>query len=182
MRNFFSSPRAPQCGIALACLGLLAISFNNLQWEMVRAKIRRSFPSVPQLSTEALAARLAAPHRPKPLLLDVRTPAEFAVSHLPGAMQIDPNVDPRKLKLPADKGAPVVVYCSVGYRSSMLVQRLQEAGYTNVQNLDGSIFRWANEGRPLTDGVRAVTSVHPYDRTWGRLLQIERRAPLPTVP
>ena len=42
--------------------------------------------------------------------------------------------------------------------------------YTNVRNLDGSIFQWANEGRPLVRGNQRVQDVHPYDENWGRLL------------
>ena len=50
------------------------------------------------------------------------------------------------------KDAPIVTYCSVGYRSGKMAERLQAAGYTNVRNLEGSIFKWANEHRPLVRG------------------------------
>jgi hypothetical protein len=46
-----------------------------------------------------------------------------------------------------------------------------------VYNLDGSIFQWANEGRPLYSGTNRVASVHPYDREWGRFLKKELHAP-----
>lgn len=83
-----------------------------------------------------------------PLLLDVRTPAEFAVSHLRGARRVDPDVpDLASLRLP--QNARVVVYCSVGYRSAEIADRLRERGVTRVYNLLGGIFEWANEDRPL---------------------------------
>ena len=57
--------------------------------------------------------------------------------------------------------------------------RLREAGFAHVENLRGSIFEWANEGRPVVRDGREVEAVHPYDAVWGRLLAPERRADLP---
>ena len=62
------------------------------------------------------------------------------------------------------------------YRSSRLAERLRQAGCTNVFNLDGSIFQWANEGRPLERDGRPVNEVHPYNKTFGQLLRPEHRA------
>ena len=75
----------------------------------------------------------------------------------------------------------MVVYCSVGYRSSRLVARLQQAGCTNVFNLEGSIFQWANEDRRLERDGQPVKEVHPYNRTFGQLLRPEHRATAPPV-
>lgn len=50
--------------------------------DTVRAKVRAKYPSVHQISTDKLAAWLADTSRPAPILLDVRTEVEFAVSHL----------------------------------------------------------------------------------------------------
>ena len=77
------------------------------------------------------------------------------------------------------KDAPIVTCCAVGYRSGAMAHRLRAAGYTQVQNLEGSIFQWANEHRPLVDGGERVTKVHPYTQGWGRLLAPEVRAALP---
>jgi rhodanese-related sulfurtransferase len=147
--------------------------------ESVNRRVRARFPAVRQLSTAELAGWLADADRPAPLLLDVREPAEFAVSHLPGAVRVDPDASPEKLRPLVSTNRAVVVYCSVGYRSSALAARLAKAGATNVANLEGSIFAWANEGRPLASNGRPASVVHPYDARWGRLLNPERRAPLP---
>jgi hypothetical protein len=49
---------------------------------------------------------------------------------------------------------------------------MREAGYTNVANLEGSIFKWANEGRALVGpGGSPTRAVHEYDATWGGLLE-----------
>jgi rhodanese-related sulfurtransferase len=141
--------------------------------------VRARYPSVRQLSTEELAAWLADNHRPPPLLLDVRQPAEFAVSHLPGAQRVDPNVAAAKLLPTLPAGRPVVVYCAAGWRSSALAARLKQAGFTAVQNLEGSIFKWANEDRPLERDGQTVNVVHPCSRASGIVLKKSVCAPLP---
>lgn len=138
--------------------------------------VRVRFPKVEMLSTEALGAWLQDGSRPAPLLLDVRTPKEFAVSHLPGAQRVDPDASAAEVLPLLRKGQPVVAYCSVGYRSSALVDRLRKAGVEKIYNLEGSIFEWANEGRPLQNNGRPVQKVHPYNTTFGRMLDSERRA------
>ncbi len=93
--------------------------------ETVRAKVRAKYPSVSQISTAKLAAWLADTNRPSPVLLDVRTEAEYAVSHLPGARRADLRVSPPQIAKALEPGRPVVIYCSVGYRSSQMAERLQ---------------------------------------------------------
>ena len=146
---------------------------GSLSWTAVSAMIERDFPDVQAVSADTLAAWLADSTREAPLLLDAREPAEYAVSHLPGALRVDPNADAARLAdrfSMIDPSRPVVVYCSVGYRSARLAEQLAAAGFEHVQNLDGSIFRWANEGRPVVREGAPVEAVHPYDATWGKLL------------
>ena len=54
-----------------------------------------------------------------------------------------------------------------------------QIGFTRVYNLEGSIFKWANEHRPLVDRSGPASVVHPYNRIWGRLLDDDVRADLP---
>lgn len=161
--------------LALPLCTPLVLDAQGIGWQVIDAKIRRDFPEVKGISTGELATLLAG--REAPLLLDVRTRAEFEVSHLPGARQIEPNADATVLHEAKDRR--IVTYCSVGYRSGAFARRLQAAGFAEVANLNGSIFRWANEGRPLVDehGERCA-KVHPYNRVWGLLLQRKYRAPL----
>lgn len=136
----------------------------------VREEVRQAYPDVPAISTADLAARLNSPS--PPLLLDTRTRAEFDLSHLPGAVWADE--DGRAAADPlaeAPRRRPIVVYCSVGHRSGAVARRLREEGFSDVRNLDGSIFLWSRERRPLVDAAgRPTNSVHPYNRRWGRLL------------
>jgi len=162
MRTLFAS---------LLCLAILpAGCSDDLTWRAVEHMITSDFPNVPAIPTDSLAERLLDETAPRPILLDARSSEEYAVSHLRGAHRVDPDADayPALDTLAAD--APIVVYCSVGYRSAGVAQALRNQGFTNVANLDGSIFRWANEGRPVYREGRPVAAVHPYDATWGRLL------------
>lgn len=168
-------------GVALLVLfsfGL--VSCRGVDWFLLKRTLHSKFNDINWITTEQLAARLAEKDRPPPVLLDVRTPAEYEVSHLKGARRVDPKADAESAAKGIAKDAPIVTYCSVGYRSGEMAERLRAAGYTRVQNLEGSIFQWANERRPLVRGEdERVTRVHPYNAVWGRLLAPEVRAPVP---
>jgi len=140
--------------------------------------VRKRFPEVHQLQTAELAAWLSDTNRPQPVLLDVREAREFDVSHLLGAKNVKPNAKAKDLKMLIATNRPVVVYCSVGYRSSAMAQRLANDGVTNVFNLEGSIFQWANEGRPLVknEPAEAARKVHPYNKRYGVLLKAPLRS------
>lgn len=137
----------------------------------IKTLVRKRFPEVRQLNTGELAAWLADTNRLPPLILDVREEKEFAVSHLQGARRVRPDERAEALKALVATNRPLVVYCSVGYRSSELAKRLMNAGMTNVFNLEGSIFQWANEGRPLFNDEGPAHKVHPYSERWGALLK-----------
>lgn len=169
---------------AIACAltaGFLAGCGSSSPSDMDKTKrmVREKFPGVSQMSTGDLAKWLADPSRPAPVLLDARTAKEFEVSRLAGAKNAPKGTTVEAAMGAAPKDAPVVVYCSVGYRSSQFAEKLQKAGYTKVWNLEGSIFQWANEGRPIVDARGPASLVHPYDAEWGKLLKPERRAQVP---
>jgi len=153
---------------------------GSAKWQDTKARVRAAFPDAPQLSVAELAKTLAG--QSPPLLIDVREPQEYAVSHLPGAV----NAQGRALEQlvrEAGNDRAVVLYCSVGYRSSREVEKLRAQGFENVSNLEGSIFEWANAGNPLVFGEPAsqtpARAVHPFDDEWGVLLDAERRSYAP---
>ena len=139
-------------------------------WERTLLLVRESFPEVPQMTTRQLAAMQAHDVAPDIVLLDARTAAEFSVSHLPGAVLASDTRMALDALVANDSERTVVVYCSVGYRSSRLAEELRAQGFQNVFNLEGSLFQWANEGRPLYRGDKRVYQAHPYDEEWGQLL------------
>jgi rhodanese-related sulfurtransferase len=180
-----SVPRAPRARLALMMTALIVLvagfgvtKSNAFQWFLLKASLRTQFPQVPWITTQELANWVEDRHRPPPLLIDVRTKEEWNVSHLPGARRVEPNSSAETALPNTPKDAPIVTYCAVGYRSAEMTRRLRAAGYTHVQNLEGSIFQWANEHRPLVRDGEPVTRVHPYNSFWGRLLSDDVRAPL----
>lgn len=136
-----------------------------IAWVILKTWVRRSFPTVEQLSTTTLAHQM---EQGEPLLLiDARQPEEYAVSHLPGARRAT-SVDEVALMNPNQ--VAVVVYCSIGYRSARLVAQLKSLGY-QAANLEGSLFQWANENRRLVVSDSQQTHrVHPYSPVWGLLI------------
>ena len=138
------------------------------QWADTISWIHEEFPSVQHISTDQLAQLLA--ERDDITLLDTREQEEYEVSHIQDAALATDVNDALEILGKHDKGRIVVVYCSVGYRSSKIAEILARRGVPNVFNLEGSLFQWANEGRPLYQGASRVNRVHPFDDEWGKLL------------
>lgn len=155
--------------LALGTAGSASAAKDPVSLEALKTELHARYPDVRTLTTEDLRRWQADAARSQPIVLDVRSREEYAVSRLPGAVPApDASAAIRALAGRA-KDAPVVVYCSVGYRSAVLARTLGRRGYTNVANLDGSLFEWANRGFPL-EPARVPPAVHPYDRQWGRYL------------
>ena len=126
--------------------------------------------TVPTVTPAALAAELRRP-TPLLLLLDSRTPAEFNVSHLRGARFVHyDSLATEKFK-GIDRNQPVVVYCSVGYRSERLGERLHALGFKQVRNLYGGLFEWVNEGYPVYNAKGPTRNIHPYSALWSPWLR-----------
>lgn len=106
------------------------------------------------------------------VILDIRSAEEFNVSHLPGAIFIDyDNFTSRALE-GVSKNDEVIVYCSVGYRSERIGEKMQEMGFNKVRNLYGGIFKWKNDGRNVVNLHQSVTdSVHTYNKKWSQWLE-----------
>jgi rhodanese-related sulfurtransferase len=128
--------------LKLYCV-LLPLSFRPAQprdFERIKELVAVKFSSVRQIKTNELEEWLGDNKRVSPLILDVRSEEEYGVSHLRSALRADSsNI---RLLAGADKDRPMVLYCSVGYRSSALAMRLRKEGFTQVLNLEGSIFQW----------------------------------------
>jgi rhodanese-related sulfurtransferase len=149
---------------------------SRLRPETFAPLIEARFPGVEWIDAETLYRSMNAPELAGPIILDVRTEEEFAVSHLRGAVRVEPGQRDFE-SLAIDRGAIVVVYCSVGYRSAAIVDALRASGVSDVRNLTGGIFAWANEGHPIFKNGEPASTVHTYGQVWGALLQYELRHP-----
>lgn len=142
----------------------------------IHSDIEQSYPALSHVSAAEMHALLAA-KRADILLLDVRKDKEYAVSHIDGAIRVDPDITAAEFMAlygPQAAGKDVVLYCSVGRRSSRLAARLRRdlhaSGAQSVSNLEGGIFNWHNKAQPLVSPAGATDHVHPYNRWWGRLV------------
>ena len=143
-------------------------------WNEILQAVRAKYPDVPQLSPEALSEKLE--DDPNTQILDLRTETEHAVSCLPGARRVEGDCDLESLQL--DPNRDIVCACAVGFRSSAFAQRLIEAGFERVCNLEGSLFAWANRGYSM----QGSSLVHPFNEEWGQYLKRELRASLQDHP
>ena len=146
---------------------------RSLIFNSLKGYIRLKFPFVQGMTTVEFAQRLGDSKEFHPLILDTRSEEEYTVSHLAAARQFDVGSDftaaPTLKEVSKDK--PIVVYCSVGYRSAKVAQQLAQAGFSQVFNLEGGLFQWSNEQRPLFHNGQPTQLVHPYNVVWGRLLE-----------
>jgi rhodanese-related sulfurtransferase len=147
----------------------ISLLFGDLSWDRINTFLDKEYPKVASISTQELSKL------DKVVLLDTRTLAEYKASHLPGAQRFDDpdSLASQSLLSNLSKDAVIVVYCSVGVRSAAIAKQLAALGYTQVRNLRGSIFMWANEGRSLA-GDQAP-KVHPFNNRWGALLAAHLR-------
>lgn len=139
----------------------------------VRSDVAQRWPNV----THVPAAEFARLMEGGALVLDVRSKEEYAVSHIAGAVQVDPDISKAAFRdqlAEKARGRPVLVYCSVGVRSSklatLIASEVASAGGTSLGNLAGGIFGWHNEGRPLVDANGPTEFVHAYSASWGKVL------------
>ncbi|HSC12812.1 MAG TPA: rhodanese-like domain-containing protein [Rhodanobacteraceae bacterium] len=101
----------------------------------------------PQISPEDLAALL---QRKAPLVVDVRTPAEFSDGHIAGAINIPHDEIASRwpaLNAPADD--EVIVYCGTGRRAGLAQQALETLGYMRTRILEGGFEAWKKAGLPV---------------------------------
>lgn len=102
-------------------------------------------------SIAELASRLAAEGPEVPLVVDVRTPTEFAAGHIPGSVHISGGDLPERLDgLPRDRAIAVV--CGSGYRSSIGASLLRRAGFEQVAWVANGIPAWQALGLPVERG------------------------------
>ena len=106
------------------------------------------------------------------IILDAREKEEYDISHIKGAQYIGYNKLEKATLKKIDKDATIVVYCSVGYRSEKIGEKLQKMGYTDVHNLYGSIFEWINRGNEVVDKNGQVTNkIHTYNKKWSQWVE-----------
>lgn len=135
--------------------------FSDMAYSMADKKVPLIFESqVKKLQQEGKQV----------VFIDAREKDEYNVSHIKGAIYVGyDNFDTTLLK-GINKNTIVIAYCSVGYRSGKIGKKLMDMGYSNVFNLFGGIFSWANNNNPVYTKEKEVNKVHPYNNKWGKWL------------
>lgn len=164
--------------IFLFCLAQLSVTAQaglfSPDLDEIHDKIVEDYEQVEHLE----ASQLMEMDQENFVFFDVREQKEFDVSHLDGAIQVDPDISPEEfVERYAEQidGKTLVFYCSVGRRSSKLLSEVSEViDENNVNasyNLVGGVFRWSNDERPLVNLAQPTEKVHPYNLYWGQLIE-----------
>uniref|UniRef100_A0A7S0WSG5 Rhodanese domain-containing protein n=1 Tax=Pyramimonas obovata TaxID=1411642 RepID=A0A7S0WSG5_9CHLO len=151
----------------MSALSLAEVARRKAQVaEMFTGMKAKAFSKTEDISATELKSMLAKPEN-KVVLVDVRTPVEQDVSIIPTAIRKE-VFEATKDKY---KDHTIVAYCTIGYRSGVYVQKLQDcegAGGLKALNLRGSILDWSLQGYPLVDEEtgQETKRVHVYGETW----------------
>ena len=163
-------------------LVLLAGVLGGLLWDgsplaslALRQAVHLKFRDVRHVTPADLVDWMRDPNRPPPLLIDARTAEEFGLSHLQGAVRVDPVKPDLAALAHVPRDQPLVVYDAAGVMGTAMAVGLTQAGFSRVTNLDGGIFRWANEGYPVVNDSAPAAKVLPMSWGWGRLLKARFR-------
>jgi len=102
------------------------------------------------------------------VILDARELVEFNVSTIEGARWIGYEDFTMDRMEGVDKTSKILIYCSVGYRSEKMAEKLIEEGFEDVSNLYGGIFEWINQGNEIVDSLNnSVDRIHGFSKVWG---------------
>ena len=166
--------------IALSASLMSACTGGETGLDKVHADILSDHATVDQISPDTFA-KLEGDN----LLI-----LEYAVSRIPSAIWVSPSAtaETATIQIGDVTNKQIIVYCSVGRRSSIFAERVQADmlanGALSVSNLERGIFGWHNEGRPLVDANGSTDTVHPYDAVWKRYVERgekARYAPMPST-
>ena len=102
------------------------------------------------------------------LVLDARERVEFEVSHLAGSAWLGFDQPDWSVLDALPRDTKILVYCSVGLRSSLMVEKIRAAGFSEAYNLHRGMFGWVNRGFPIVNNKEQPTDqIHCYNRLFG---------------
>lgn len=100
---------------------------------------------------DAIAASQLLSSQPELVVLDVRTPEEYAVGHMPGkVVNVDfQGADFETKVAELDRETPYLVHCQGGGRSTSSLTALKELGFKSLYHLDGGLSAWQESGEAV---------------------------------
>lgn len=139
--------------VVLALAGALAVSTvaSCSSGEEGDAGTATAVAAAPERQAPSEFAAVAS--EPGAVVLDVRTAAEYAAGHLPGAVNLDASASGFRERLEAmDRGTTYAVYCQSGRRSAAALATMADLGFTRAVDLEGGIGAWAAAGGEVVTG------------------------------
>ena len=119
----------------------------------------QEFPQVADITVEEL--QQLQQQDQELVLVDVRSPAERAVSFIPGAI----STEEFERNLARYKQPNIIAYCTIGYRSGKYAHKMQQQGVT-ISNLKGSLLAWSHIQGELINAHGVTNRVHVFGRQW----------------
>ena len=122
----------------------------------------------------------------KPILLDVREPAEFALLHIPGSVNVPRGVLEQSCEWDYDETVPllsagreqeIVVICRSGKRSVLAADMMQRMGFVNVASLKTGVRGWADFEQSMVDANGKALDADAADELLAPRLRPEQRKP-----
>jgi phage shock protein E len=135
-------------GLCFAVAWLAVAACGAAQAEDAAQPAMQQSQSTAKIGAAALLARIERKD-PELVVLDVRTPEEFAAGHVPGAINIPYTHLPARIAEVAGSDKDIVLYCTIGVRAERAAQRLRENGFTRLLQLDGNMRKWQENGLPV---------------------------------
>lgn len=130
----------------LAVLLLLICSSLGVRGESPAA----SKPAIQKVGPGEFEKLLADREKNDVVLLDVRSPEEFAQGHIAGATNLNYRAKDFVEKVAQlDKSKTYLVYCAIGGRSMGACEKMAKLDFSRLYNLDGGISRWQREGKKV---------------------------------
>lgn len=137
--------------VSLTACGALPGTFSGLANGRVVADSAEPL-TLGQITVEALASRIE--QGSAPLILDVRSPEEYAEGHIPGAVNIHFREVPNQLDAIRElaREGEIIVYCERGVRAGIAERSLLKADFSPVIQLTGHMPAWRSAGFAIVTG------------------------------
>jgi len=130
--------------VTVGCAAMLSVGLQTARTE----ERKPTAPSSVRHADARQAAKLVATN--SVVVLDVRTPREFASGHIAGATNINYlSGDFSDQLAQLDRSKSYLLHCAVGGRSTNALPKLARLGFTNVIHLDGGFKAWQAAGNPV---------------------------------
>jgi rhodanese-related sulfurtransferase len=101
----------------------------------------------------------------KPQIIDARSPEEFALNHIEGAVNFNLSAENyAKYVATLDQSKPVLIYSIGAGRSGELAKELLKTGFSDVHDLRGGIAAWIGSGKPFYTNLKSRLTLAEYNR------------------